>query len=532
MPASITLSRLAWSTPDGRALFSDLDLVFASERCGLVGRNGVGKSLLLRLIAGEAVPRAGRIATVGTIGVMRQIVDAAPGETLADLFGARAMLALLARAGAGEADADELADADWTLEARMIAALGAVGLDALPDAPLAALSGGERTRAALAAAIFERPDFLLLDEPTNHLDRDGRAAVIDLLAGWRGGAIVASHDRDLLEHMDAIVELTSLGAARHGGNWSAYVERKTIEREAAGQALALAERREAEVGRRTQQAIERKQRRDGAGARKGARGDMPRILVGARRQRAEESGGAGARLAERRRDDAAEAVRDARARVEAVEPMRVELPSTGLPRDRVLLRLRGVTAGYRPGRPVLEGLDLEITGPERVAIDGPNGSGKSTVLAVATGRLAPWSGEVWRTAGWALLDQQVSLLDPGLSVAANYARLHPGATDNGCRAALARFRFRAEAADRPVALLSGGQRLRAGLACVLGGSTPPPLLILDEPTNHLDLESIAAVEAGLAAYDGALLVVSHDESFLAHIGVGRRILLRSGMRSG
>ncbi|MFD2499402.1 ATP-binding cassette domain-containing protein [Rhizorhabdus histidinilytica] len=133
-----------------------------------------------------------------------------------------------------------------------------------------------------------------------------------------------------------------------------------------------------------------------------------------------------------------------------------------------------------------------------------------------------------RAAACALLDQRVSLLDPALSVAANFARLHPGATDNGCRAALARFRFRAEAAEQMVESLSGGQKLRAGLACVLGGETLPPLLILDEPTNHLDLDSVAAIEAGLTAYDGALLVVSHDESFLANIGIERRLELSDG----
>jgi ATPase subunit of ABC transporter with duplicated ATPase domains len=127
-----------------------------------------------------------------------------------------------------------------------------------------------------------------------------------------------------------------------------------------------------------------------------------------------------------------------------------------------------------------------------------------------------------------LLDQQVSLLDRSLSIADNFARRHPEATANACRAALARFRFRAEAADQIVGTLSGGQMLRAGLACVLGGESPPPLLMLDEPTNHLDLEAIEAVEAGLSAYDGALFVVSHDEAFLDAIGIGRRLQLPAG----
>jgi ATPase subunit of ABC transporter with duplicated ATPase domains len=526
MPASISISQLSWSTPDGNRLLDHLDLVFAPERCGLVGRNGTGKSTLLRLIAGEIAPRAGRIIVDGTIGVMRQIVDVAPDESIADLFGVRDALAILARAEAGTASLDELAESDWTLEARLIEALASVGLDAGPETPLAMLSGGQRSRAAIAAATFGDPDFLLLDEPTNNLDRAGGDAVIGLLDGWRGGAIVVSHDRELLDHMDAIVELSALGAARYGGGWSAYRDRKAIELAAAEQNLATAERHEGEVARHIQQATERKQRRDGAGARKGAKGGQPRILIGARKQRAEESGGAGARLAERQRGEAAAAAEAARGRIEILEPMKVALSPTGLIGDRTVLRLAGVVAGY--DRAVLDGLDLEIVGPERIAIGGANGAGKSTLLAVITGRLEPWAGERKCPLPFALLDQRVSLLDPALSVAANHARRHPGATDNACRAALARFRFRAEAADRIVGSLSGGQKLRAGLACVLGGEAPPPLLILDEPTNHLDLDSIAAVEVGLAAYDGALLVVSHDEAFLAAIGIERRLELAGG----
>jgi ATPase subunit of ABC transporter with duplicated ATPase domains len=161
-------------------------------------------------------------------------------------------------------------------------------------------------------------------------------------------------------------------------------------------------------------------------------------------------------------------------------------------------------------------------------VTGPNGSGKTTLLALATGRLAPFAGTVRVAGDIAFLDQQITILDPSLSILKNFRRLHPDATDNACRAALARFMFRADAALRPVASLSGGQMLRAGLVCVFGGPKPPDLLVLDEPTNHLDVASIETVEAGLRAYDGALLVVSHDETFLENIGVTRRVELPAG----
>ena len=133
---------------------------------------------------------------------------------------------------------------------------------------------------------------------------------------------------------------------------------------------------------------------------------------------------------------------------------------------------------------------------------------------------------------FALFDQQVSLLDAFLSIRDNFRRINPETSENACRSALARFMFRADAALQPVSTLSGGQLLRAGLACVLGGPTPPAFLILDEPTNHLDIDSIEAVEAGLRAYDGALLIVSHDEAFLEAVGITRRWDLAADASSG
>lgn len=523
MPASIILSRLSLSTPDGRSLLSDIDLTFSAERTGLVGRNGVGKSTLLASITREHVPQAGRVLVNGTVGLLRQDVQLAAGATVIDLFGARRALELLRRAEQGGASADEVADVDWTLETRLASVLARVGFDLAPDMELSCLSGGQVTRVRLAALVFAEPDFLLLDEPTNNLDRDGRNAVIELLAAWRGGAIVVSHDRALLETMDAIVELTSLGAARYGGNWSRYREQKAVELAAIRHDLTHAEKRLSEIDGRAQEATERKARKDSGGRKKRAKGDMPRILAGARRDRSEDTGGKNAQIAERRRTEALDAVDTARRRIEILQPLSVKLPSTHLPAGREVLWLDRVSAGYQPERPILRDLSLAIVGPERVAVVGPNGSGKTTLLKLIAGEMHPFAGTMRVRPDFALFDQKVSLLDPAVSILENFRRLNAKADANACHAALARFMFRADASLQNVASLSGGQLFRAGLACVLGGSAPPSLLILDEPTNHLDIASIEAIEAGLRAYDGALLVVSHDEAFLQAIGITRRL---------
>ncbi|MET0248823.1 MAG: ABC-F family ATP-binding cassette domain-containing protein [Sphingobium sp.] len=526
MSCAIILSGIALSTPDGAPLLTDLDISFAAERTGLIGRNGVGKSSLLRVIAGIQAPARGTVAINGTIAMLRQIVQVAPGETIADLFGVTDAIAILRRAEAGEATVEELGLADWTLEERLAAALDKVGLPIAPDTRLATLSGGQRTRAALASALFSAPDFLLLDEPTNNLDADGRAMVARLLSEWRGGAIVVSHDRALLETMDAIIELTSLGATRYGGNWSHYKARKALELAAAQADLDHADKQIGEAARKARLARERQDRRDASGSRKGAKGDMPRIVAGQRRQQAEASTGESRKLSARLEAQAREQQADARARIEIREHLAIALAPSGLPANAVVLALENVTAGHDPAVPLLKDFSLSIVGPERIAIAGPNGSGKTSLLRLITGALKPFSGRVHVGRTPVLLDQTVSILNPALSVRDNYGLLNPGASENSARSSLAHFLFRGDAALQIAGTLSGGQLLRAGLACTLGDLHPPQLLILDEPTNHLDIESIEAIEAALSAYDGALLLVSHDLPFLEAVGVERHVRLR------
>lgn len=522
---SVTISQLAYTGPDGRSLFSNLDLSFGTGRTGLVGRNGVGKTTLFRLIAGELMPSAGTISVNGRIGVLRQEVQPRAGDTIADLFGVRDGLALLQRAASGEASVDELAEADWTLEARVEEALAALGLAITADTSLSTLSGGQRTRVALAALVFEAPDLILLDEPTNNLDADGRAAVAEMLAHWRGAAIVVSHDRALLEEMDAIVELTGLGATTYGGNYSHYRERKALELASAQHDLDVAERQVRDAARAAQEARERQDKRDAGGRKKGAKGGIPKIVLGGLKRQAEATAGGLQRLADKQGAAAEAQASVARSRIEVLTPFAVKLAHSGLPAGKVVLRASGLTGGHDAEHPAIRDFSMDMVGPERVAITGPNGVGKTTLLKLLTGSLPPLTGTVQLGGAMVLLDQQVGLLQRDDSIVENFRRLNPESLENDCRAVLAAFMFRNEAALQKVGTLSGGEMLRAGLACALGGKTPPMLLVLDEPTNHLDIGAIEVVEAGLRAFDGAILVVSHDRAFLENIGVEREVRL-------
>ena len=522
MPAHLTLERLSYATPDGVSLFDDLSLVFGAERTGLVGRNGVGKTTLLRLIAGELTPVSGSVTVRGEIGVLRQAMSPPAGATAADLLGISADIARQVRIEEGRADEDDFAKALWDLDSRIEKALSAVGLPGQHlDRDASTLSGGEATRLALAGLLIAAPDLILLDEPTNNLDAEARRRVAEVLAGWKGGAIVVSHDRGLLRQMDRIVELSGLGAKVYGGDYDLYLERKGQEEAAAAQGLAAAERAVARVAREAQDSREKKARRDAAGRRFGASGSAPRIVLGAMAERAETSGAREGRLAERLAERAGAELAEAQAKVERLRRLVFELPSSGLAAGKGVLAFEAVTFAH-PGGPVLA-FDLRMTGPERVAVTGPNGAGKTTLIRLATGELQPASGRVTLGVRAALLDQKTAMLKGDETLVAAFRRLNPMANENAARAALARFLFRNVAGDKLVGSLSGGERLRAALACVLCAEQPPQLLILDEPSNHLDLHSLSAIEAALRGYDGALLVVSHDRDFLEAIGVEREV---------
>ncbi|MEZ6031130.1 MAG: ABC-F family ATP-binding cassette domain-containing protein [Hyphomonadaceae bacterium] len=522
---SITLDRVGAKTPGDRSLFDALTLTIGPERIGLVGRNGAGKSTLLKLIAGQSEPASGAITVNGRVG---ELAQRWPDDTitLADALGAAEGLARLARLERGEGSAEDVAEADWTLEHRIAETLAKVDL---PERDLSrairGFSGGERTRIAVARLWLEAPDILLLDEPTNNLDAPGRAAILALIDEWRGAAFVASHDRDLLEHVDRIVELTPVGVNVFGGGWSAFAEARDARRAAAMDALDKAETDLRRVKDQVQLQREMKQRKDAAGKAGRFAAGQSKMLLDFKQDRAEASQGAANRLADRQLSAANEALEDAKAKFEILVPLNVSAPSVNLPSQKLVLQFEDVTA--RAGDRLLFGpLSFKVVGPERIHIAGHNGAGKSTLLRLIAGERGPASGSIRRLDGRiAMLDQHADTLDDQKTLLENMRAANPELDDNAAYAALARFAFRNKKAHQMVGTLSGGERLRASMSITLASTTPPQLLLLDEPTNHLDIDSIEVIEQALIAYDGALIVVSHDPVFVETIGCSREIRL-------
>jgi ATPase subunit of ABC transporter with duplicated ATPase domains len=530
--------------PGGRILFRDVDLSLEHETVGLVGVNGVGKTTLLRILADERPPDSGRVVRSGLVAWLPQnrsrrgdAPDAeAPvdPESVEDALGVAHRLAGLRRIEGGSTDpADCPSTGDvWELPARIEAELHRVGLGHLArDRPFASLSGGERTRVALARLSLTGADAFLLDEPTNDLDAGGRRDLADWIRARREGLLIVTHDRTLLGAVDRIVELTPTGTRNYGGGWELFHAQREDERRGAQAQLRSAEAALRKKRQEAQDRAERQERRSGQGDRHARKTDMPAIQRGARKERSEKTTGRVSGLNEARLSAGRENLREARSRVEDIRRLAVTLKSSGLRTSRRVLSARGL--GFRRPAPrgrIFEGVDLEVRGPERVAIVGPNGSGKTTLLRILAGELSPTEGSIHRglesnEVAW--LDQRAALLGRDRSVLEAFREANPELDLTRSRQALASYLFHGDAALARVDDLSGGEGIRAALACTVGAHHPPKLLFLDEPTNHLDLDAIEAVEAILRSYDGALLVVSHDPEFLKAIGVERQLRLGS-----
>ncbi|MCE8006910.1 ATP-binding cassette domain-containing protein [Aestuariivita sp.] len=524
--AFLTLDSLSLITPDrARTLISDLSLSFGAERTGLVGRNGCGKSRLLAVMAGDAAPTAGIVARHGSIGLLRQGFDDL-SISVAQALGVRAALDTLDRVLSGQGSGTDLAIADWTLEARIETALTQVGLTGVDLATaLSRLSGGQRMRVSVARLLLEGPDLMLLDEPTNNLDASGRRMIGDLIEGWRGGVVVAGHDRALLEGMDRMLELSQTGSRVYPGGWSTYRAAKAEEGARAQAALDTTTRGLKATKAAIQRQTEKKARRDKAGRNKRAQGGAPRIVLNRQKARAEKTGGREAHLAHDLERRAKEAVEAAATQMEVLAPIRIALPTGSVPMQRVLLRMTAAEISFAHGLS-LGPWDLEIRGPERVRLTGPNGAGKSTLMKLAAGLLSVSSGQVSRLGRATYLDQDLTVPVPGGTLLDNILHAQPGLTAQQARAALAQFGFRNVTADRAVSGLSGGERLRLSLCIAASGRDLPELLLLDEPTNHLDVETTELLEQTLRDYAGAILFVTHDASFSKDLKPARVIEIR------
>ncbi|MGH9012563.1 MAG: ABC-F family ATP-binding cassette domain-containing protein [Acidimicrobiia bacterium] len=525
----------------GHTVLDGVDLTIGPRtRVGVVGPNGVGKSTLLRLLAGLERPDRGSVTlapATARVGYLSQEPDRRPGETLLASLARRTGVAAaeeeLERAagtvaagtpGAGDAYAGALdrylAAGGPDLEARARQVCADLGLrpDRL-DAGTATLSGGQAARASLAGVLLSRFDVLLLDEPTNDLDFAGLARLERFVDELPGGVVIVSHDRAFLERtVTAVLELDehSRTGTQYSGGFVAYLEQRATARRHAEEAYAgyHAERVRLQAGARTQRQWATE------GVRRAQRDSDERDkFIRTFRVNSSEQLAAKAKATERALD-----------RLEAVEKpwqgwdLRMRVAAVARSGDTVA-RLDG--AVVERDRFTLGPVDLEITWGERVVIGGPNGSGKTTLLLALLGRLPLTTGTARLGPGVVVgeMDQARHRFTGGITLLDAFLRAS-GLLVADARSALAKFGLGPDRVLRPAGTLSPGERARAVLAQFSARGVN--CLVLDEPTNYLDLPAIEQLEAALDTYEGTLLLVTHDRRFLESVRVTRAVAIAAG----
>ncbi len=488
------------------------------ERVCLVGRNGEGKSSLLRLVSGDVAPDDGdvwirpgtrvallaqEVATDSDACVFDVVAGglAALGELLSQYHRAAVELAHTHAPAAAARLAEcqhalEAADG-WRLEQRVETVLSRLELDG--DARLSALSGGWRRRVMLARALVCEPDLLLLDEPTNHLDIDAITWLEDFLADYTGAVLFITHDRAFLQRLATrIIELDRGRLSSWPGNYADYLRRKSAQLDAEAQQHALFDKKLSQEEAWIRQGV--KARR----ARNEGRVRALEALREQRRQRRDRMGQVALRLDE------------------------------GGQSGRLVFEAEHVNFSYA-GRAVIRDFSVRVLRGDRIGIIGPNGAGKSTLIKLLLGELAPDSGRLQRGTKLQVVyfDQQRAQLDPAATVMASVAEGSQTVTINGqtrhVAGYLRDFLFPPERLQSPVSMLSGGERNRLLLARLF--AQPANLLVLDEPTNDLDVETLELLEELLLDYHGTLLLVSHDRAFLDH-AVTSTLVFEGGGRIG
>ena len=532
--ALVTLTHLTLDWPDGTRALDDVSGSFGHGRTGLVGRNGSGKTTLLRLVAGELTPTSGAVHVAGTVATLPQQLGLDTTRTVAEALGIAPVLSAISAIEAGSLDQAnfDAAEGRWGIEAEALSALAMLGLPAEPelfDRQLGALSGGEVVTVGLAALQLQRADVALLDEPTNNLDRASRERLVAAVDAWptQPSLVVVSHDTELLEHVDRIVEVHGRELRSFNGPWSVYRAAIDAEQQAAADAVQAAEQ---DLRRQKRDRIEAELKfagRQRIADRDSASKRAPRIVMKTWGMQAEKSAAKHRDIHDDRLQRAEASLADAEARVREDHSVRIDLPATRVPAGRTVLTLRAVGPDEVTAAPLR---DVVVRGPERIALTGANGAGKTTLLREVLGlptRVEPVARLVGRIDEVGHLPQRIEL-DDDLTILETVRAAAPTVPPQQVRASLARFLFRGALAERRVAGLSGGERFRVALARVLLADPAPQLVVLDEPTNSLDVDSVDQLIDALSAYEGALLVVSHDEDFLCRLGLTRRWEIRDG----
>lgn len=527
----LILQNISYAYPNQNLLFDNISLtVNHHEKITLIGNNGSGKSTLLKLIARELKPLNGQIFVNTEPYFVPQIFGQYNHLTIGQALKVENKLNALQEILNGNVTTENynLLDDDWTIEERCIDALKYWQLSNLHlSQKMDTLSGGQKTKVFLAGISIHQPALVLLDEPSNHLDIAGRQLLYGFIQSTQSALIIVSHDRKLLSLLDKVAELSKRGLTIYGGNYDFYTEQKQVENNALNQDLQSKEKALRKAKEKERETLERKQKLDSRGKRKQEKAGVARIMMNTMRNNAENSTSKIKGVHAEKIDGIKEELHELRSALPDIDKMKFGFDNSALHKGKILIN--GIDINYSYNNHLLwkDNLTFQITSGERLVLKGMNGSGKTTLIKIILGELEPLSGKIYRADNKTVyIDQDYSLINNKLKVYEQAQQFNTSALqEHEIKIRLSRFLFTKDNWEKSCSDLSGGEKMRLILCCLTIINQSPDIIILDEPTNNLDIQNIEILTAAINEYQGTLIVVSHDETFLEQIKIEQAIQL-------
>lgn len=520
----IQARNISYQFSDGESLFQHISCTANKSRIGLVGRNGVGKSILAAILTGEMASSSGTVISPTSFATYRQQPLNSQVETLsiAEFIGKDIVLQALKKIEAGDCASKwfDLVGDEWNLSIDLNQQLQSMGLPANPDFPCALLSGGQLARLQLWQLFQRDVELLVLDEPSNHLDRDARQWLIEAIRQFKGAILLISHDRELLREMEEIWQLSDLGLKVFGGNYDFYAQQLSVEQQAVERQLAVLNKQKSELKKNAQRSREKAEQRASQGNKLRKEGSQPKVLLDGKKDRAT------ANLSNRNKNESLrqmhlqEKEQKLMSRQQQVTNQTLHLADSISRSGNAVSMVDGILA-FGSSTPIT----MQLGSGEKVHLVGKNGSGKSTLLKTLLGKQTLIAGELRVNSPVYYLDQHFAAIKAELTMIESLVCSCDGLKEQTARTLLAGIGFRRDKVFRQGGALSGGEKMK--LSMLIASHQPcQPLLLLDEPDNHLDLDSKITLAKALKAYRGGFILVSHDKDFATESAVSRQITLQ------
>ena len=521
----LILQNISYIHPNKDLLFDHISLTVNNhDKIALTGKNGSGKSTLLKIIAGELSLSSGQIMAEAKPYYVPQVFGQYNHLTIVQALRIENKLKALQEILKGNVTEANYAslDDDWTIEDRCSDALEYWQLTDLHlSQKMETLSGGQKMKVFLAGISIHEPQFVLLDEPGNHLDLSGRQLLYDFIQSAKNTLMVVSHDRKLLNLFNTVCELSKRGITVYGGNYDFYTEQKQLENNALNQDLQSTEKALRKAREKERETLERQQKLNARGKKKQEKAGVARIMMNTLKNSAENSTSKMKSVHAEKIDGISRELQDLRSALPEIDKMKFGFDDSDLHKGKILFTAESINFSYSTRPLWTENLVCQITSGERIALKGNNGSGKTTLINLVLGNLEPKTGTVYRAISKPVyIDQDYSLIDNKVTVYEQAQRFNTRALQqHEIKILLTRFLFTKDDWDKSCSTLSGGEKMRLMLCCLSVSNQSPDMIILDEPTNNLDIQNIEILTKAINEYQGTLIVVSHDETFLEQANI-------------